>query len=96
MWGFADSYILIIHHRCEAEDLCAAKEMDSKQLWYAAYKGDGFLLCEEIYNHFTGCDRRIADIYKGQAAQEKKYMGEVRRWLLIIVTTINVSSIITI
>jgi hypothetical protein len=64
------------------------KEMLCKELGHASFKGDGSILRNGVHNQLAGNDRRVGDIHEGQG-KRKKYMGDLRLRLTVIVTTMS-------
>jgi hypothetical protein len=64
------------------------KEMLCKELGHASFKRDGSILRKGVHNQLAGNDRKVGDIHEGQR-KRKKYMGDLRLRLTVIVTTMS-------
>jgi len=73
--GLTDGHVAVIGHHSEQEHLNSTKEMDKENLWHAAPQRYGFSVSQQIWDEFGGCSRGVADLHKGQGAEEEVHGG---------------------
>ena len=73
--GLADGHVAVIGHRGEQESLSAAKQVNKENLRHAAPQRYGFPFSQQIWDESGGCRRGVADLHKGQVAEEEVQGG---------------------